>query len=127
MRDGCHLAVVVLVVVGGCAGLDVVVSVVGSAIVSIYGVILTIFVLFFRTFWAAAFAWTAVLIAIWRAIISSAVSISSSSTVGCWVVAASSTIVASADEVWFLALNFRRSSTHFVVPSTSSMFFSLFL
>jgi hypothetical protein len=58
---------------------------------------------------------------------SSAVSINSSSSSGCWVVAASSTIVAKADEVLFLALSFRRSSTHYVVPSTSSMFFSLFL
>jgi hypothetical protein len=34
VRDGCHLAVGVLVVVGGFAGFEVVFSVVGSAIVA---------------------------------------------------------------------------------------------
>jgi hypothetical protein len=74
-RDGCHFAVVVLVVVGGCAGFVWVFSVFVIAMVAICGVIFGGCVLFFITILAAFLAWAGVLMAINRTRISSALSI----------------------------------------------------
>jgi hypothetical protein len=84
VRDGCHFAVVVLTVVGGCASSVWVCSVFVMAGVAICGVIFGVCVLLFRTIVAAFLAWAGVIMAICRARMSSALSINSSTVSGCY-------------------------------------------
>jgi hypothetical protein len=128
---GCHLAVVVLVVAGASSGVVCGGSVGVIAMVAIWGVIFGCFVKFckatFTTFWAAV----GKLSATYRARISTSFAATSSSSESESDGAANSSIIVTGVgagagfEFWPCKLinNF----AHFVVPSTSSMHFSLLL
>jgi hypothetical protein len=124
--DGCHLAVVGLVVVEGFAGVVLVFAAAVIAMVAICGVMIGACITYFGTITAGFGVISGVFLATCRTRISSSVSISSSSESdgAAW---SSTTTYAEAGGLELEPCNCINSFVHLVAPSTSSICFSLLL